>query len=214
MVSAKKKSNDIQPGEADFRTAVLTGDAFFKHAMMFIQSLSPDIEKSHNQAAADIGELTASATMMPLAIELYLKALLLMYGKAAPKTHELPSLYAALPEDVKKSCLATYESFRRNETSGTAGLHLQIFNNQRNPNPKWEDNLTQRISDYSLPAVLQRSSSAFVTWRYLFTIHAQGAPQAISYEFLRLSFAARCFREAFKPLQSNGFSGGVARGGT
>jgi hypothetical protein len=66
---SKQKLNNIQPGQADVRTAVLTGDAFFKHAMMFTQTLSPDIEKSNTQAAADIGELTASATMLPLAIE-------------------------------------------------------------------------------------------------------------------------------------------------
>lgn len=211
MSGGEKKPNSIQRDEADFRTAVLTGDAFFKHAMMFVNSLSPDIEKSHIQAAANIGELTASATMMPLAIELYLKALLLVYGKAAPKTHELPSLYAALPEGVKKACLTTYESFRQNEPSGTAGLELQIVNNRRNPSPKWDDNLTQRSSDHSLPAVLQRSSSAFVTWRYLFAINTHEGTQAISYEFLRLSFAARCFRDAFKPR--GGSSGSPATSG-
>jgi hypothetical protein len=128
-----------------------------------------------------------------------------MHERAAPKTHELPSLYVTLPDSVKKACLVTYEALRQNEPTGTAALELQITNNQRNPNPKWEESLTQRVSDFSLLAVLQRSSSAFVTWRYLFAINAQIGTQSISYEFLRLSLAARSFREALKPMQY-GFS--------
>lgn len=203
MPRDKKPHQSIKPGTADLGTAILTGDAFFKLASKFIQSVTPDIQTAHHGAAQNIGDLIASATMLPLSIELYLKALLLKYDKPAPKTHELPVLYSALPQSIKHSCEERYESFRKTEGSGTASFKFQIFSRSKVPNPKWREDLPQDSLDYSLTAVLMRSSSAFVTWRYLFAINPQTTPEIMTYEFLRLSFAARSFRAELGTVSLN-----------
>jgi hypothetical protein len=203
MPRNQKATSDIAPGTADLGAAVLAGDAFLRHANEFIQFASGGLEAANNKAAANLGELIASATLLPLAIEIYLKALLLKHGKPAPKTHELATLFKNLPNDLQRSSIAKYEALRKVEGAGVATFEIQISSRRHTPKPNWRDDVSQNPTDYSLAAVLQRSSSAFVSWRYLFASNPQADTHAYSYEFLRLSFAAQCFRVQLGSPQSN-----------
>ncbi len=185
----------IAPGTADVGTAVLSGDAFYRLAQEFISHAAPDFQTAHQRAAANMGELIASATNLSLSIEIYLKALLLHNAVAAPKSHELPDLFAKLPSTVRSQVEQAYERLRAPEKEGvTASFAIHVA---RNAVPRPPFGQVPKQEDHSLRAVLQRSANAFVTWRYLFA-HGTTIPGApLMYEFLRLSFAARAVRLQF-----------------
>jgi hypothetical protein len=195
----KKNQQFIQPGTADVGAALLSGDAFFRHAQEFIAHTTSDPATSQNRAAANLGEFIASATNLALSIEIYLKALLLQSGQPAPKTHELSDLFSKLPQDFQKVVEAAYEQLRQTEVDReTAAFALHIAA----PGPQTPRfGSSSATQDNSVKGVLQRGASAFVTWRYLFahSITPDGAP--LMYEFARLSFAARAIRRQFGQLQ-------------
>jgi hypothetical protein len=157
-----------------------------------------ELQTAHNHAAENMGELIASATNVALAIELYLKALLLRSGQAAPMTHELPSLFAKLPSSVQLKVEQVYERLQATAKKGAAAAFAVHVAGKNSPRPRFGQGA--QTQDNTLKGVLQRAASAFVTWRYLFA-HApteSGAP--LTYEFLRLSLAAQALREQFGSL--------------
>jgi len=195
----KKTHQFIQPGTADVGAALLSGDAFFRHAQEFIAHTTGDPTTSQNRAAANLGEFIASATNLALSIEIYLKALLLASGQPTPKTHELSDLFAKLPQTSRKAVESAYDRLRQSEDDhATAAFALHVAAPGQHQPSFGSSPVTQ---DNSLKGVLQRGAGAFVTWRYLFahSITPSGAP--LMYEFVRLSFAARAVRQQFGTLQ-------------
>jgi hypothetical protein len=87
----------------DAGTATLVGDALFAHAQAFVQSVEPDINAANVKARDNMGGLIASATMLALSLELYLKALRMRFGLPVPKIHELWKLYFDLPQQARES---------------------------------------------------------------------------------------------------------------
>ena len=189
---AKKKQLPIQPGDADVGVAVLSGDAFYFHAEQFVKYAAPQFSSAGQRAATSIGEMIASATSLALSVEIYMKALLLQRGCAVPKTHELPDLFSNLPTPVQQQVESAYERLRAAEGPGTAEFVVHI---SRSPGAPPSFARGTQAPNLSLRSVLRRSSSAFVTWRYLFAhpLTESGAP--LVYEFLRLGFAAQAIRE-------------------
>ena len=194
----KKLPPPIEPGTADVGAAVLSGDAFYRLAQEFVAHAAPNFQTARSRAAANMGELIASATNAALAIEIYLKALLLHSGQAAPKTHELPDLFAKLPSSVRSQVEQAYECLRATESEcATAAFAIHITHTTA-PSPNFGE--AAKTQDNSFKGILQRAASAFVTWRYLFAhgLTESGAP--LMYEFLRMSFAAQALRQQFRHL--------------
>ena len=120
-------STAIQPGSAHIATAVASADAFVSQARAAWLRFEEDPERADATAGKHIGELIVSATNLSLAIELYLKALLLENGLAAQKTHELPQLFRCLPRKIQLDIEAQYDVLRKSEEEGKlAGLSLHI----------------------------------------------------------------------------------------
>ena len=199
---ASSQRTPIMPGSADVATAVASGDAFLSHAQRFWALVEQDPDHAEEIAQKHIGELIASATTIALAIELYLKALLLQAGQPAPKTHDLPELYQALPSKLRQTVESTYDQRRRTENDDElAGLSVHIA--RRGMSEQSFDRPAGPPS-MKLSALLKRNSNAFSTWRYLFAHGPTNSGAPLSYEYVRLVFAARAVRAR---LQESNHSG-------
>lgn len=195
-MSKKRLSLPIEPGNADVGAAVLSGDAFYRIAQAFVTHAAPDFKTAHVRATENLGELIASATNLAISIEIYLKALLLLHGQPAPKSHELPDLFAKLPSHVRVDVERAY--VRLGAAGGYEGAAAFAVHVARKGAPPPDFGQAPKSQDNGLKPVLQRGANAFVTWRYLFA-HGLTQPSApLTYEFLRLGFAAKALREQFE----------------
>lgn len=190
--ASRKATSTTPPSQADLGVAVLSADAFRAQADIFIRYAAADFASASQRAAANIGGMIASATNLVLAIELYMKALLWHRGLPAPKTHELPTLFSSLPAETQRSVETAYDRLRSNEPPGTADFAVHITKPNDGP-PSFARSAMVRPLD--LRAILQRNSSAFVTWRYLFTQGVTPNAEPFVYEFLRLGFIATALSE-------------------
>lgn len=78
--------------------AIDAADGFYRLSSQFTDALPEDLAAAAN-AAQDLGALTASATNLILAVELYLKAVLIGAELPVPWTHDLVELFKSLPEN-------------------------------------------------------------------------------------------------------------------
>jgi hypothetical protein len=183
---------------ADAGVAVISADAFYGHAQPFIAHVSQNFENAHERAVADIGGLVASATNLALAIELYLKGLLLHQGIPPPKTHDLPALFAALPERVQRAVEHAYSALSAKPQAPVTGIELEVAHSDDASQRGLEPPLP---SDFTVKAILARNADAFVTWRYLFAHDPPLGAAYLSYEFGPLALAAQSIRQQFGLVQ-------------
>lgn len=197
----RKKSNQImKPGSADVGVALLSGDAFFRLAQEFLAKTEPDFQTAGHRAAMNLGELVASATNLALAIEIYLKALLLFNGIPAPKTHELTDLYSKLPGHVRLRLEQLYEELlaAEKEEGQTAAFAVHVTETSAS---KPNFNASAKGQDKSVRGVLLRCENAFVTWRYLFAHSITKDSTPLTYEFLCMVIVAKATRQQFGELR-------------
>ena len=163
------------------------------NAQPFIAKLNADIALANERAVQDIGGLVASVTNLTLAIELYLKGLLLWNSVPAPKTHDLPTLYKLLPASVAASVQVDF--VRQLELAAPVnGIELELTRandaQERNPEPTGPP-------DMSLSAVLTRNADAFVIWRYLFSLNPKPGSEYLAYEHDSLNSLANALRAQY-----------------
>lgn len=197
IMHKKRLPPPIKPADADIGAALLSGDAFFRLAQQFISHAAASMDAAQAHAAANFGELIASATNLALAIEIYTKALLLLNGRHAPKLHELPALFLKLPAASRRNIEAAYDQLSANAAHVPASLSIHVA---KHGDPAPDFNEQAKPQDHSLMAVLQRGSNAFTTWRYLFAHGTTSSGAPLTYEFLRLTFAAQAIRQQFDPV--------------
>ena len=119
----KKKENKLY----DFRTALIAADAFRTQAKRFISNLPQgSLDEAAQFSVRNLGEFIASATILALALELYLKALRIAIGSPASETHHLWSLYKHLPVDLKKAIETQYDQINTEQVGKLASLHLEL----------------------------------------------------------------------------------------
>jgi hypothetical protein len=189
----------------DPKVAIVTADAFRKHALIFVNDISGSNElvTVRDKAAVQLGELIASATEMSFAIELYLKALWIRCGRPVPDEHNLWSLFKNRPvKSLRDSIAATYtEQLNRKMKAGqVAGINLRISvtgtMNGENTDDGGNDAVDKpRMIDVTLKRLLKDCSNAFITWRYLYEKATPGKYLIITYPFQRLNTAAEILRK-------------------
>jgi len=150
---------------------VSIGDAFRKHANVFIKEIEKetDMNKARDRPMQDFGGLISSATILALTVELCLKALRILSGMNVPDTHHLWSLYKRLPQELKNSVEASYDKL--NPKEGAEVDELQVALHVGRPSAEASQELNELpwpSGEEDLKGVLIRSSDAFATWRYLY----------------------------------------------
>ncbi len=190
----KKESEKIY----DPKVAIIVADDFRKHSKTFVDSLpKADLNEVAHFAVNNLGGLIASATMLALALELYLKALRITIALPVNETHHLWSLYKDLPVEIKSSIETYYNQLNVRKPGKTAGLILKlsvdpINNNDSDGSDESEQN--KRNSRDDLKSLLVKSSDAFITWRYIHEGGRKGKYMYYDYEFLRLDLMCDIIR--------------------
>ena len=196
-------TQDRPKKQYDAGTALVAADAFYTHSRSFIPEIGPDINVAHQKAAQNLGGLIASATMLALAVELYLKAIRIVTGLSVSETHDLWSLYKSLPQNLKISIEALFGALLPRDTSKTAELEVAVWVGKApSHSPDGWDEKSPHSKDVSVKAVLRRSSNAFITWRYLHEGGVPGQYMVYRYEFIRLELIAQSLRKHIVELIS------------
>ena len=189
-----KPTPTVSAQNADIPAAIASADAFLSHATQFWAMVQKDPKNAGEIASKNIGELVVSATSLSLAIELYLKALLLVLGQPTPKVHDLPVLLGATPAKARQDIEAEYSRLRAAEDpDGSSGVSLHVV---RKGGIVPSFGPATATLGMSLDSVLRRNATAFQTWRYLFANGPTLNESPLRFEYLRLWFAARSARHA------------------
>lgn len=173
----------------DFQTALAAGDAFHSLAFQHINEirLSGDVK--------NIGILSASATNLALAVELYLKALHVACGRAPQSLHDLSALFKQLPLAEKRLASAVYECLPGPKSKNEVSTFIvDVFVNNSEPSFPKGTHFVESVPENSLIAVLKRSRDAFLTWRYLYEQGDERKTVKIEYEFFALSSVAMAIK--------------------
>ena len=182
------------PGAGNPGIAVAGADALVAYADTFLNHVPDDMREQGIFATNNFGNMLGSATNLLLAIELYLKALLLLHGRPAPHTHELPDLFRALTDELQKAVLIAYDNVR---TIGPKDHDvIEIL-----PDHGVTAESHPPISDFTLLMVLRRNSNAYVHWRYAFESVQNLKTTRLRYEYVDLRRIAAALRQQFGPMQ-------------
>ena len=185
--------------------ALKAADAFRSHSQIFIGSLGNSLDRAAQHAAQNLGDFIASATMLSLALELYLKALRATINITIPETHDLWALYKKLPQELKKSIECSYTKINSNNEEKLAGLELAIWVGRQPPidDPPEVNKEKEKTDSYNdLRSVLFRSRNAFQTWRYLHEMGKKNCYVLFKYEFHRLGLICDIIREHILKIHS------------
>jgi len=180
-------------------------NTYFEFSKLFTDKLPASIHDL-DVAAHRVDLAAASATNRILALELYLKALLIARRLPVPKEHDLVKLAAALPDDIRKVVKTQYDE--RNKASVVVGrpaaLEL-IFSSGPNLNEKEQGILKKRgvRDDPSLSGLLVRNKDGFISSRYLFQIPRPNEITFFTYEHHRLALLCSVLCEGLESSLPN-----------
>ena len=188
----------------DAWTAYQAGKAFYANAGDFFDQIPQDLNESAQFVARRLGRVIASVTNLTLGIELYLKCLAILTGSRVQKTHDLVSLFGALPSDLKTSLESRYNLKTKHLPKIPAALELFITLSASPPN---EDELhaarsNRRSGKDDLRTLLSNEKDAFQTWRYLHEGRTSGEVMFYCVEYYYLGVLASVLEEHIEPLTS------------
>lgn len=175
------------------QAALLCGQAFQEVAEGFIPRIQGIQAESSLDFSRELGDLVACAANLGFAIELYMKALLTQLELPVPQTHDLRTLYDAIPQHVRELIESTYDAAMPDQVRQLGGhVSITIAKGPIQP-PQWDD---YRSVSLSLPALLQRSKDLFPSWRYVFEFTQRLDPpyQFHQFEYGLLWCAAEAIR--------------------
>jgi len=189
----------------DPKTALAAADSFRRHSNSFIRKTGTNMKNAHKKAVNNLGELIASATMLALSLELYLKALRMILDLSIPHTHHLWSLYKTLPKEVKDSIETDYDNDKLNrDVCGYVDtFQIAIWVDGLGTNPPDRPDELDDLEQIDLKSVLVRSSDAFKTWRYMHEGGKVGQYAYYNYEFARLELICNVVRSHIIKLLNN-----------
>lgn len=187
-----KRSSETKK-QRSTHAALLCGKAFQKVAEGFIPRIQLIRAESSLDLSEELGDLVACAANLGFAIELYIKALLSQLHLPVPQTHDLRTLYDAIPSQVRELIESTYDSAMPDQVRELGGhVSITVAKGPLQP-PQWDDYASVSLS---LPDVLKRSKDLFPSWRYIFEFtQAQDSPyQVHQFAYALLWCAAEAIR--------------------
>ncbi len=181
-----------QPGDAGI--VLQSADAFRTAARPFCERVTQlPTQEAMAEARKAMGTMIAAATNLAFAVELYMKALRIIYGLGPKRIHDLGQLYADFSSPLRRSIEATYEAVPKPDVTryatslGISITHKDAPLEERTAIPRGEP-------DESMRAVLERSSNVFETFRYLYDEGEQGRVTRRPFEYHYLGVAADALR--------------------
>ena len=151
----------------------------------------------------NFGDMVVAATNLAFAIELYIKAILIVSMIDVPlgrEGHNLGKLYAAMPQHFKIVIGESYEETRKKDWIGRYPSIIVSIGQVSAGIPKWDDNRSEPLD---IEALLNRSSDIFTVWRYIYEFRK---PDEGGWQFHRLEYglllsACRAMRDTIQCLQ-------------
>jgi hypothetical protein len=146
-----------------------------------------------------VGDMVVAATNLAFAIELYIKAILVVSQIEVPRGrngHDLEKLYERLPNHFKVLIEHFYDGTRRRDP-WRRSITFALGGPEE---PEWDD----LREPQDLNALLTRSSDLFSSWRYIheFTIPNKDGYQFRRFEYSGLLAGCRAMRDAVNTSRS------------
>lgn len=169
--------------------AIASANSYYELSTVLTSQVPGTLAEMAKTAIRD--DLTAaSATNRLLALELYLKAVLMVSGVPVPEVHNFAILFAALSEDNRKAIEAQYDE-RINlipKEGATWGLEILFgVGATQLDDAEVEKQIPRVTLDHSLSELLSRNKDGFVESRYLFTATEPGKISCFCYEHRALA---------------------------
>jgi len=146
-----------------------------------------------DEGRTHMGEMIATATNLAFAVELYMKALRIIYEQGPKRTHDLGKLYADLPLRLWRSIETAYEAAPKPDVTRYA-TSLGISITHKDASPEERATIPRGEADESICAVLERSSNVFENFRYLYDQGEPGRVTRLPFEYYYLGVAADALR--------------------
>lgn len=163
-------------------------------------------EASLASNSPDSDAIAASATNRILALEIYLKALLVGYNLSIPWHHNLLSLYESLPQEAQRAIRLQFDERNRVEYMEGKPIELLVCFQLGTTltNKDWRRTAyTSSPKDTSLTGVLKRNKDGFVLSRYLFQQAKFDQETVFWYEHWRLGNICRAVCELLEVALQN-----------
>lgn len=178
---------------SEVQAALTCGEAFQRLAEELIPRIGSIKEESAQAMSNELGDLVACATNLAFAIELYLKALLILLDLKVPQVHNLRDLYDRIPQPVRTLIESVYDTAWPDQVHQLRGRVAITLAKGPPEKPQWDDYSKERLA---LPDLLARSKNLFQSWRYIFEFRQ---PKDSSYQFHQLEYGLLwCAAEAIK----------------
>lgn len=145
----------------------------------------------------DMNESVASATNRILALELYMKAVLVAVPLPVPMEHDLVKLFNALPERMRVYFSRKFDEWTE---AHPRQIRLRVESSFQLSDVERELELSDNvvILDPSLEALLERNKDGFVDSRYLFQAARWDEIKIHTYEYPRLELICKIICETLE----------------
>jgi hypothetical protein len=163
-----------------------SANAYYALSLVFTSKLP--IYVSATEPVVNMDEAMASATNRILALELYLKALLIGANAEFPADHDLPKLYRCLQADIQIEVEKEFDKKKHianNPKIIAQGIHWFQLTSQ--PGQTIAKRAKPKPVDNTLAGLLERNRRAFMDSRYLFDQAKFEESSVFLYEHLRLA---------------------------
>ena len=143
----------------DFITSLKSADVFFQIAHACLE----EFEKTNKLSSAEI--IFVSATNYGLAIELFLKSLLIMEGNEDIYGHDLLKLFNKLSNQTQSDLIKTYTKLLNNKDQKVLYIRASLSTTS---NEKFEQIGPHPIRGTKLKQILKNNQNMFTMFRYMF----------------------------------------------
>lgn len=181
-------------------------NAYYALSLVFTTKLPAYVDAPIPEV--DMEEAVASATNRVLALELYLKSLLIGAGVEFPADHDLPTLYGRLPAYIQTEI--EHEFHKKSFVADNPNILAQgiyWFQLTHKPGRHIEKLAEPKPVDNTLAGLLERNRRAFVESRYLFDQAKFEESSVFVYEFLRLAILCDVLCKLLEESLQNRYQG-------
>jgi hypothetical protein len=188
----------IQYANGKYSPWQIFGAANAYYALSDVLTVSfPEDPEAMARTDIDMSAVMASATNRILALELYLKALLVGSGVPVPMVHNLVTLFNALPDQTREVITLHYDQRSIVENLLDLALSVVVCFQLDAPADNSEIRKTKEETpiDLTLLGLLERNNDGFIDFRYLFQRASASQTNLFEYEYRRLAILCKLLRD-------------------